>query len=346
MAFYLADNYPMEPVVIPLKRSRAIVIILICIAALALLATAGYFIITRSEEPATDTTTAAQKNETVSLYFLDSSKTTLVAEQREVEPLPDREFIERLVNLLIEGPRDSVEKKRAIPEDTRILSVSINGSIATVDFSAEFYGQTDIDSSLAAATVVKTLCDTRRVSKAIILVEGEALIGSNEVELGALGSDDIVYSGSQSSSNNNTTVLTLYFADKTGQSLQVENRTVTQNDKEPLAKIAITELMNGSQTDGQKLIPAEAKLLSIEVSEGICFVNFSKEFVDKHQPGSTAEILTIYSIVNTLTELNNITRVQFLIEGQKVETFGEMIFDEPFSRNESLIKASPTPTSE
>lgn len=332
----------MESVVIPLKKSRAIVIILICIAALALLATAGYFIITRNDAPSTE----KQKNETVSLYFLDSSKTKLVSETREIEPLPDRDLMEKLANLLIEGPKDSVEKKRAIPENTRVLSVSINGSIATVDFSAEFYGQTDIDSSLAAATVVKTMCDTGKVSKVIILVEGQALIGSNEVELGALGSDDIVYVGSSSSETNNNVVISLYFADKTGQYLQLEQRTVKQNDKEPLAKIAVTELMNGSQTDGQRLIPAEAKLLSTEIKEGICFVNFSKEFVDKHQPGSTAELLTVYSIVNTLTELNNITKVQFLIEGQKVETFGEMVFDEPFTRNESLILQSPAPTSE
>lgn len=115
------------------------------------------------------------------------------------------------------------------------------------------------------------MCDTGKVSKVIILVAGQSLIGSDKVALGALGSDDIVYDGSQATKNNNM-VISLYFADKSGQFLQLEQRTVKQNDKEPLAKIAVTELMNGSQTDGQKLIPAETKLLSTEVKEGICFV--------------------------------------------------------------------------
>ncbi len=104
-----------------------------------------------------------------------------------------------------------------------------------MDFSSEFNGQTDIDSSLAAATVIKTMCDTGRVSKVIILVAGQPLIGSDKVALGALGSDDIVYDGSQATKNNNM-VISLYFADKSGQFLQLEQRTVKQNDKEPLAK--------------------------------------------------------------------------------------------------------------
>lgn len=80
---------------------------------------------------------------------------------------------------------------------------------------------------------------------------GQSLIGSDKVALGALGSDDIVYDGSQATKNNNM-VISLYFADKSGQFLQLEQRTVKQNDKEPLAKIAVTELMNGSQTDGSE----------------------------------------------------------------------------------------------
>lgn len=317
-----------------MKKSKAIIILIICVLALALLAVTGYFAVMHGNNPSVP---AKKQSETVSLYFLDSSKTKLVEEKREIEPMPDLELMRHLAELLIEGPKDSVEKKRAIPQETSVLSVSINGSIATVDFSSEFYGQTDADSSLAAATVVKTLCDTDRASKVIILVEGQALLGSGNVALGALGSDDIVYDGSQSANNN--IIISLYFADKSGHSLQLETRSVKQNDKEPLEKLAVTELINGPQTDAQRLIPQETKLLSVEVKEGTCFVNLSKDFVDKHQPGSSAETLTIYSIVNTLTEFSNISKVQFLIEGQKAETFGEMVFDEPFTRNNALIKA-------
>jgi len=41
----------------------------------------------------------------------------------------------------------------------------------------------------------------------------------------------------------------------------------------------------------------------------------SKEFVENHIGGSTAELMTINSIVASLTELPGIDKVQFLIEG-------------------------------
>mgnify|MGYP003304269782 CR=1 FL=1 len=50
------------------------------------------------------------------------------------------------------------------------------------------------------------------------------------------------------------------------------------------------------------------------------------------------EQLTIYSIVNTLTALEGIEKVQFLVEGQKNESFIHMLINEPFVRDESLIK--------
>ena len=49
-------------------------------------------------------------------------------------------------------------------------------------------------------------------------------------------------------------------------------------------------------------------------------------------------MLTIYSVVNSLTELPHIDKVQFLIEGQKVEVFKHMIFNEPFVRDDEIIK--------
>lgn len=85
------------------------------------------------------------------------------------------------------------------------------------------------------------------------------------------------------------------------------------------------------------LFPANAKLLSVETKDSVCFVNFSKEFLNKRADGESEEIITVYAIVNSLTELDDITKVQFLIEGQKVENYGDMIFSQPFERNENII---------
>ena len=68
-------------------------------------------------------------------------------------------------------------------------------------------------------------------------------------------------------------------------------------------------------------------------------MNLSKEFKSEHIGGTAAETMTIYSIVNTLTEeLDTIEKVQFLIEGQKVDEFIHYSFKEPFDPDLSLIR--------
>ena len=48
--------------------------------------------------------------------------------------------------------------------------------------------------------------------------------------------------------------------------------------------------------------------------------------------------MTVYSIVNSLTEISGVDKVQFLIEGQKKDVFIHLIFNEPFSRDQELIQ--------
>ena len=67
-------------------------------------------------------------------------------------------------------------------------------------------------------------------------------------------------------------------------------------------------------------------------------VDFSKELKTKHWGGSTGESMTIMSIVNSLTELPGIEKVQILIEGQKEDTLaGHWDLSSPISRDESII---------
>ena len=52
---------------------------------------------------------------------------------------------------------------------------------------------------------------------------------------------------------------------------------------------------------------------------------------------SHKEKMTIYSIVDSLTELDNIQRVQFLMDGKKVDNFGNINIGSMFGRDGSII---------
>ena len=113
----------------------------------------------------------------------------------------------------------------------------------------------------------------------------------------------------------------LWFSDSQGQTLIVEEREISR--LEGIARETINELVNGPGMDSTLLptIPVGTILRDINVrSDGLVIVDFSRELVANHIGGTTAETLTVYSIVNTLTQFPAVDRVQFLVEGQYIES--------------------------
>ncbi|NLA06994.1 MAG: GerMN domain-containing protein, partial [Firmicutes bacterium] len=86
-------------------------------------------------------------------------------------------------------------------------------------------------------------------------------------------------------------------------------------------------------------LPRGTYLRSLKIIDNIAYVDFSKELMENHWGGSRAEELTVYSIVNTLTDVAGIKAVQILIEGLVSSTIaGHIFLDEPLSPNFDIIE--------
>ncbi len=131
----------------------------------------------------------------------------------------------------------------------------------------------------------------------------------------------------------------LYFSDDQALYLKPEERIVTRGGR-PLAQILIEEIIKGPQKEGlHKTIPSEAKLISMEVVNGVAFVNFSEEMKTKHWGGSVGERMTIQSVAHTLTQLPDIEKVQFLIEGKTEEAiWGHGYTGEPIAPAKDILE--------
>ena len=74
------------------------------------------------------------------------------------------------------------------------------------------------------------------------------------------------------------------------------------------------------------------------VRDGTAVLDFDGAIQRDHPGGSAGELITVYAIVNTLTEIEGIERVMFLIEGRTVESLaGHMDLRWPIERDESFI---------
>jgi spore germination protein GerM len=85
-------------------------------------------------------------------------------------------------------------------------------------------------------------------------------------------------------------------------------------------------------------VPDSTKINSIVVENGLAKIDLSKEFIEDKITSDTEDNLLIYSIVNTLTEFPEVNSVSFYIDGEKLDTLGELDISEPIFRRSDLIK--------
>ena len=145
------------------------------------------------------------------------------------------------------------------------------------------------------------------------------------------------------------TPIQLYFINEQGNKLSPETRYIKNSETSKgnayLATIVLKELINGPAKGSllQASIPKETKVnANVTIKDGTATVDLSKEFIDKHTGGKKKEQLTLYSIVNTLTEIKDIKSVQFKIDGKVRKEFkGSYQIDMAYPRSAYLITAKP-----
>jgi spore germination protein GerM len=136
--------------------------------------------------------------------------------------------------------------------------------------------------------------------------------------------------------------VTLYFSEPEEEYLVGEKREILKRDKvEEEAKETIAELIKGPKGKLIPTVPSHAKLLTFQMDEqGLAKVNFDQTLSKEHPGGSSAEMMTIYSIVNSLTlNFPQIKRVQILIDGKAVESIaGHISLKQPVPSNPNMVK--------
>lgn len=130
------------------------------------------------------------------------------------------------------------------------------------------------------------------------------------------------------------TIVSLYFYNESTQSLVPEGRLIDVKElvEEPYKKL-MELLIEGPQNSSlTKTIPDGTKINKIELKGDILYIDLSKEFIENHSGGETKESSTIYSIVNTMTNLTEVNSVKILIDGEENKTFKDNLikFDDPF----------------
>ena len=271
------------------------------------------------------------------LYFFNDSATSIVAENREIKYRDEQELAESVIEGLMKGPTDG-KHLRIIEKKANLISVSgVETGRVIVNFSNEFITGDSTKDILAVYAVVKSLCATEMIDSVKVVIEGKDIKTSDGSIIGYLTSQDINLPSD--TYNSEMREVTLYFPKKDSQKLAKEVRSIKVTDQQPIAQYIINELIKGTENETlSQALSKDTVLLSVETSDNICFVNFKSSFLDKNSGSAEKEKMTVFAIVDSLTELDTIDRVQFLMDGKRVDAFGNINIGSMFGRDESIIE--------
>jgi hypothetical protein len=115
----------------------------------------------------------------------------------------------------------------------------------------------------------------------------------------------------------------LYFGDVLGRYLTSEQRTVMRPEAAAAyARLLVDLLIKGPLEGGSRTLPDTARVRAVYVGgDGVAYVDFFKDAFEQHPGGVGSELMTIFSVVNTLVlNIEEIRSVKLLVGGREAAT--------------------------
>ena len=257
------------------------------------------------------------------IYSLNTDRTGLVKitfEFEEDDPLRQAEAILSEMK----QPASDIEYTTVFPEDVEVTECNISGGILAVDFNSAYLQMENLEEKLVRAAVVQSLVRIDGINAVYFSVEGENLKDGDGRPIGLMNEDDFVENTASSPSSYQTGTLVLYFANADGDKLVPQEMNVRYSSNISREKLIVEKLIQGPQSgDVYPVINPDTNLLSVTIKDKICYVNFDSTFLTGAY--DIVPELTVYSIVNSLTEGTEAEQVQITINGESDNSYMEAV---------------------
>lgn len=215
------------------------------------------------------------------------------------------------------GPR-SPELVAPFSPDTLLDKVVRSGGTLEIWLTRNAYSPAEFDHALTYACLAKTALALEGVHKVRIKVKSPGNTLLDDVML--TQSDILLYDNGAAQKD---LEVTLYFADEEGSFLLTEKRVIPRIPQKDLPEYVIKEcLLAGPGSTGLRSpLPPGTDVYLASVENGICSVNFNRDFFDNRSQDERFEQLAVLSVVNTLCELENVNQVQIYVEGLPLDRY-------------------------
>ena len=280
------------------------------------------------------------------VYYLDKNENHIISLPYEtVTPKAEKEFLVKELLMQLSEQTEKIEYKPVIVDFT-VKDCIFQESQITLNLSEEYEMMDFTKEVLVRAAIVKTLTQVEGIELVKLQVEGRDLADSTGKTVGVMSAETFIDNTGEDMKKYEEVTLTLYFANSTGDQLIKVNRTMRYNTNISLEKLVVEQLVYGpvEQKGNSKVayptLNSGTKIIGVNIKDGICYVNLNNTFLTLNN-NVTADVV-IYSLVNSLTELPGVLKVQLAVDGETEVKLGEKALSALFERNLELIQVEET----
>lgn len=270
------------------------------------------------------------------LYYVNKDETKVVKERYQLEQ-ESAEFMLQDFTGILNAQEGSGDNLALLPSGVQLVTYRLNESLLELEFNSDYSKMSRAREILVRAGVARTFLQIPGVTGIKIFIESEELKDSKGQAVGVIDGNTFVEMWGSDKDAYRYDTFTLHFTDKTGEHLVAEQRNVYYKRILPRERVILEQLAKGPMVKGHyPTIPQETEILGVEVSDDVCYVDFSSAFSDS---GIDIPVNTmIYSVVNSLLDTASADKVQISVEGDTEATLsdGTSLYS-LFSKNTDLV---------
>lgn len=254
----------------------------------------------------------------------------LAPETRELSGI--EEDLDAILALYCQGPL-SAHLESPIPKGCTVPSYDLEEDTLILHFSREFADLTGMELTVAAGCLARTFLVLTNTRRLVLTAEGNLLNGETTmtVTLADLGLRD----DTQDRLHGDFAVC---YTDADRRYLVSKSTSLFLTAREELPQLLLEQMCLTPEDNALRtVLPEGTRILSADVDDGLCTVDLSREFVSRRFYSHAGQLTSIMGIVNTLTALPEIDRVEFTVEGELLLRVGSVSLSGPLVRDDRFL---------
>ncbi len=274
----------------------------------------------------------------IKVYYVNSGENGIVSDDYLLKASQSDSdgAIKELIELLRTMP-DRLQYEAPMSGNNELMNYLLTDKVLTLNFSSKYADIGRTLEILDRAAIVRTFTQLDCVDYVSFQIDGMPLTDHYGNIIGNMSADTFIYNVGNEINTYEKVELKLYFATENGDKLKPVYRSVVYNSNISMERLAIEQLISGPNTSiVYPTVYKETKLNSVNVKDGVCYVDFDSGI--QNQLGTSTAQTTIYSIVNTLTELPTVNKVVFSVNGADTFTLLDNQISGQFERNLDIVE--------